>query len=368
MRIIPNNVQYIGTRNEQQDDFGFSDDLDLDFVAHGGVLAIVADGMGGLARGSEASRLAKQTMLEAYEAKPQEEPVPEALARALVAANKAVYALAQQNGQAGEIGTTLVAGVIFEGRLYWVSAGDSRIYLYRRGRMRQLSTDHDYAKELEQEVAVGKITAEEALTHPMRRALTSYLGLKALPQVSRSMRPLPLQEGDRVLLCSDGLYNALEEQEITELLSSDPREAAEAMITAVEKKNRRSQDNVTVAILACEAETDRAGYALSSERPTGIGVFEAVSLLLAFILGGLANFSPIQSDLKKPPVVSSSAPTVGFPASPPQCAPTEKREPQAPPPAVQQDNLQAPQKTKTTQERRKKPKHAPKNQSKEESR
>jgi protein phosphatase len=254
MQIIPGNAQHIGSRREQQDDFGFSDLTDREFVTQGGVLAIVTDGMGGLALGRDASRIAKQTMLQTYQAMAPGRSVEEALFLALEAANAAVYDLSCQQGQEGEVGTTLAPVVVKEQELYWVSVGDSRIYLCRRGELCQLTTDHDYGRELARLAEAGKVTWEEALTDPNRQGLTSYLGLPQLPEVGRSLQPEPLEAGDRIMLCSDGLYGSLTTEEVALILEAKPQEAAELLIESALAKNQADQDNLTVVILACESE------------------------------------------------------------------------------------------------------------------
>ena len=95
MQFVPGNAQHVGARNEQQDAFGFSDPGDRKFVAHGGVVGVLADGMGGLECGGEASRVAVRDFLKAYEEKTLEEPVPDALCRALQAANRSVLETAR---------------------------------------------------------------------------------------------------------------------------------------------------------------------------------------------------------------------------------------------------------------------------------
>ena len=209
MRIVPGNAQHLGSRQEQQDDFGFSDTDDLSFIMHGGVLALVTDGMGGLAQGREASLIAKQTMLRQYEEKSVSETIPQALIKALDAANARVVEMARQVGLEGQMGTTLAAAVIKDDGLYWISVGDSRIYLCRKGEMTQLTTDHDYANHLVQEVELGNLSPEAAATHPQRHALTSHLGLRHLREIDRNENPINLEPGDRILLCSDGLYRTL---------------------------------------------------------------------------------------------------------------------------------------------------------------
>lgn len=259
MRIVPGNAQHVGTRSEQQDDFGFSRLKNKRFVAHGGIMATLADGMGGMAMGGEAGRLAKDTMLQAYQAKPPQESIHQALQRALAEANQAVVALSKQEGRKGDIGTTLVATVIHCQNLYWVSVGDSRIYLYRHGCLTQLTEDHDYGLELAELVGAGKMTLTEAKSYPERErgALTSYMGQAQLAQVDRNLRSFPLEIGDRILLCSDGLFSSLSKEELAAPLGGDPQEAAEALVALALGKNKSSQDNVTVAILACDPESQR---------------------------------------------------------------------------------------------------------------
>lgn len=256
MRVVLGNAQHQGSRKEQQDDFGFSDTEDLAFTSHGGVLAVVTDGMGGLAQGREASLLAKRTMLQEYEEKSNDETIPQVLRTALAAANASVIEMAQGANLEGQIGTTLAAAVIKDDELYWISVGDSHIYLCRQGGMFQLNTDHDYARHLALEVEKGTISPEEAANHPQRQALTSYVGHPNLSEVDQNEAAITLKPGDRILLCSDGLYKTLSEEEIIRLVDQQPQHAAEELIGSALAKGKTNQDNVTVAILACEPETE----------------------------------------------------------------------------------------------------------------
>ncbi|MBF0229876.1 MAG: trypsin-like peptidase domain-containing protein [Desulfamplus sp.] len=259
MKISPGNAQHIGKRKEQQDSFGYSDIEDKEFVRHGGVLAVVADGMGGLACGADASRLAVKIMMREYMTKSEDEKVVEALKRSIITANEAVHSMAMEKGLEGETGTTLVAAVVKEKTLFWISAGDSRLYLLRNGNITLMTQDHNYANELAKEVKKGSITREEAANHRERNALTSFLGLTDLPEIDRNIRPFPLESGDRIMLCSDGLYNTLSEKEIAKgLKCPNPNDAAESLINDVLKQERKNQDNITVAILGLdEPETKK---------------------------------------------------------------------------------------------------------------
>jgi len=254
MIVRPGNCQHIGARGSQQDAFGFSDKDDLAFVAHGGVLAVVADGMGGMANGGEASHLAVRVFLHAYMAKQADETVHTAMLRALDEANQAVITLSHQVGEEN-VGTTLVAAVIHGDALHWVSVGDSRLYLWRNGQLTQLSEDHIYANDLDRDAASGNISREDAENHPERHSLTSYLGLTPLDVMDHNLKSFPLLPRDRLLLCSDGLYAALEEIEIAPICDREVQQTAEELVALVLAKDRPGQDNLTVAILACESES-----------------------------------------------------------------------------------------------------------------
>lgn len=248
--LIPGNAQHIGSRGEQQDSFGFSMFDDADHVGHAGILAVVADGMGGLAMGKDASQIAVQTFLETYMAKDPAEKIADTLDRCLHAANRAVRKIAMEAGLEGEVGTTLVAAVIHEGVLYRTAAGDSRIYLYRDGHLRQLTTDYNYGRILDRLVEKGEMKAAEAEAHPSRAALTSYLGTEKLEEYdSATDAQLTLAPGDKILLASDGLFGFLPEGEFAPLLAADPQKAAEELVRATIALQRPYQDNITVAIL-----------------------------------------------------------------------------------------------------------------------
>ncbi|MBC9784325.1 serine/threonine-protein phosphatase [Heliobacterium chlorum] len=252
MRIIPGNFQHIGRREEQQDAFGFSDIDDLTSVLNGGVMAIVADGMGGLSCGRQASQLAVRTMLYEYYHESCRTSVPEALWKSVHKANTAILQLAMESNLAGQTGTTLAAAVIYRDMLFWVTVGDSRVYLYRQGKLTRLNADHNYRLDLLKKSAQGDFGRKEAEAHAEGAHLTSYLGLTDLERIDRNIRPYTLFAGDRILLCSDGFYANLSEQEIAEALAGDPQKACYVLADRVLALNRPDQDNLTVAILALE--------------------------------------------------------------------------------------------------------------------
>jgi serine/threonine protein phosphatase PrpC len=278
MKIVAGNAQHIGARQDQQDSFGFSDPGNEAFVAHGGFLGVVADGMGGLSHGSEASHAAVRTFLSAYESKAPGESIPDALARSLIAANRAVVTLADHFGSRNGTGTTLAAAVLHGDSLYWVSAGDSRVYLCHGNTLTRITSDHVYARHLNEQVAQGKISRSEAEGNAERAALTSFLG--DLKEVDRSLRPFVVRPGDHIFICSDGLYRALSEAEITEAFRRDPQTACDTLVEQAVAKQRNHQDNLT--IIALSPERSSAPDPAAGHR--ALLVFAA--LVLAAAIGG----------------------------------------------------------------------------------
>jgi protein phosphatase len=248
MRFSAGNAQHIGDREQQQDSFGFSDPSDKAFVRHGGFLGVVADGMGGLSNGQEASSAAVRSFLAAYQTKPATESVADALSRSLTEANRAVSRIVESSSASGA-GTTLVAAVVLDRELYWIAAGDSRIYWLHENQLTQLTADHIYAANLNRDVALGRISRKEAENHPERASLTSYLGQPEPALTDRNVKPLFLNSGDCVLLCSDGFYRALSPEEIVDGFRGNPQHACDSLVEHVLSKGRKQQDNVTVIAL-----------------------------------------------------------------------------------------------------------------------
>ncbi len=178
----------------------------------------------------------------------------ERLLGAITAANQVVHKLARATAGEGEVGTTLVAAAIHQGHLFWISAGDSRLYLYRAadGSLTPCNEEHNLALQLWREAPADGPTPDWIEDHPQRDALISFLGLAEIPEIDRNVRPLALEAGDRLLLCSDGVDGVLSPDELKEGLDADPQTAAEGLIARLEGLQRRYQDNATVAILACE--------------------------------------------------------------------------------------------------------------------
>lgn len=250
MELLPGNASEIGGRQQQQDVFALSDFGDEAFVAHGGYLALVADGIGGLMFGAEAAYVAVASFLSSYRNKPVEQDVDQALDDALHAANRAVIDQARRCDCSDRMGTTLVAAVVHRGHLYWRSVGDSHLYLCRDSRLSQLNADHTYARSLQALVAEGLMSQDEADYHPERATLENFIGIGELEEVDHNLKPLPLQAGDKLLLCSDGIDGTLSADEIIACMSDSPMTAAQRLCAEVLAKQVAGQDNLTAVVLA----------------------------------------------------------------------------------------------------------------------
>ena len=252
MKFLPGNAQHIGARQEQQDAFAFSDPSDKNFLAHGGLLALISDGMGGLSNGQQASMSAVRAFLAEYERKQKVETIPAALLRGLQAAFDAVNAVNQGGG--GQAGATLVAAAARDRELYWVSVGDSHLYLLRRGKLVQLNRDHSYRERLLDQVAHEQIRLDDAMTHPEREHLTSYLGMIGSPEIDGNLKPFVLEPDDCVILCTDGVYRSLTDQEFAAAFEgAGASRACEAVKSMVLARATPQQDNLTIAAFRCEA-------------------------------------------------------------------------------------------------------------------
>ncbi len=234
-----------GNRARQEDDYGL-----FEVPSHlqaGDLLLVLADGMGGQQAGAVASALTVRAFIEAYDLIPAT-TIPERLERTLQHVNGrlALEVAADPNRLRG-MGCTLLAVVLGKEGLYWLSVGDSPLWLWRRGRLRRLNQDHAYRSVLAQQVSAGQITAAEAASHPDRNALISVLTGDHLELVDLSCQALPLKPNDQILLASDGIFT-LSEAEIGDILKAvrPPQSPGQALLAAVESRRNPQQDNITV--------------------------------------------------------------------------------------------------------------------------
>jgi len=241
--------QCIGKRAEQEDSYAFCEILDAD-GAPGGVLMIVADGMGGHSAGHEASDLAVRTFVEAFQRKRTR--ISNRLLSSLNAANEAISAAAKASPAELEgMGTTLLAVAATPEGISWISVGDSPLYLLRGGELHRINEDHSFRPILHEMVERGEISAEQAAHSVLRHRLRSAVTGDEIALTNVSPKPFPLLDGDLVLAGSDGLQS-LNDDAIGHCLSeargADALEIANQLLQAVLNMGRPKQDNATAAI------------------------------------------------------------------------------------------------------------------------
>lgn len=209
----------------------------------------VYDGMGGEANGDLASKLcAEVSALVYYDlVKSSEVNVDELVSRFVEKSNHAIVDMLEST-HSKRGGSTFVMTVFCNGVVYPYSLGDSRIYLYRDKHLRQLSNDQTLAMK---KLRANIITEEEALTSPDRHKLTSFLGVDVdaeglVPQI---YQPFVLKPGDKLLLCSDGLYDMCSDRQMSKLMAKLPNEACLALVNAALEKG--GEDNITCLLVNC---------------------------------------------------------------------------------------------------------------------
>jgi protein phosphatase len=212
-------------------------------------LYVVADGMGGHVGGEVASKLAIETVLASTPA--------DGIVEAVRMANRAILERAAKDASLRGMGTTLCALALVdddgEQRVEIVNVGDSRAYLFRDGMLEQITEDHNYVAQLERE---GRLTREEARVHPQRNIITRVLGSD--PEVEVDSFPVDPFRGDRFVLCSDGLFSEVEDDEIADILRAHP-EPQGAVDVLVELANERGgRDNISVVIVDVVDDGDKA--------------------------------------------------------------------------------------------------------------
>lgn len=216
----------------------------------GGALFVVADGIGGYEGGEVASRMAVDITLEAYRSSPAVWGPAKRLQRAVQRANIEIHNRALTVPELRRMGTTLTAVVVDGGMLNAAHVGDCRLYLVRAGRITQISKDHTMVAE---RVRMGLMSAARARTHPERSVLSRSMGHELIVAVDRIA--MPLVQGDHLLLCSDGLYNVLDERELARLIR-EGESAAVACRALIEAANARgTADNLTAAIFRMNGAT-----------------------------------------------------------------------------------------------------------------
>lgn len=213
-----------------------------------GRLAVIADGMGGYEGGQEASRLAVETVRSIYDNAFNGDPQA-TLSAAFEAAHQNIQRFAQDHPQFYGMGTTCTALSIVGRQLHFAHVGDSRLYLMRAATISRLTRDHSYVGRL---VESGIVRSEDAESHPQRHILTAALGSGRDVTPHIPDLPVPLEEGDILLLCTDGLWGLVGDPDLARVVQSNPPgEACQKLVTMA--LERGGPDNITALVLRISA-------------------------------------------------------------------------------------------------------------------
>lgn len=231
-------------RENNEDHFAYWEpEADAAFEVKGR-FAIVADGMGGYEGGQEASHLAVETVLDVYRNSNHSSP-GSLLLTGLRTAHERIRQQATSNPNLYGMGTTCTAAAVVSGHLFFAHVGDSRLYLLRAGTLTQLTRDHSYVGRL---VESGLISRSEAEFHPQRHILTAALGTVGDLIADSSDIPLPLQRGDLLLLCTDGLWGQVKDDELAQIAPDrSVKDVCEDLVRLA--RQRGGPDNITLQVL-----------------------------------------------------------------------------------------------------------------------
>ena len=229
----------IGKRREMNQDYVFTSETAVGNLPN---LFLVADGMGGHKAGEYASRFTVDTIVESVKASRETEPVA-IMKEAVTKANELLIEEARADEKKSGMGTTIVVATILGKKLYVANVGDSRLYLVNR-EISQITRDHSLVEEM---VRLGEMDKAEAKDHPDKNVITRAIG--AIPDVVIDFFEVELEEEDTVLMCSDGLTNMIEDEDIKKIILTqrDIAEKAEKLVMTANENG--GKDNISVIIV-----------------------------------------------------------------------------------------------------------------------
>lgn len=248
MRFQTAQVSRLGNRPSNQDRFAV-------VAAQNAVLLVLADGMGGHARGELAAQILVDTFTRRFRASPggRVPDPPGFLRQTTLDAHANVVEVGRRCTPPVEPRTTCIACLVQDGSALWVHAGDSRLYFLRQGRILFQTRDHTYVEELYQR---GLISGAERSTHPLRNYVTQSIGGEEAPEPTLAP-PCDARRGDVILLCSDGLWAPLDDDPLIALLSERPlEEALDELAYRAERASYPLSDNISAVALRILSDPD----------------------------------------------------------------------------------------------------------------
>lgn len=252
MYINTGNSQNQGARPYQEDSFGYSNLIDTEIISNKGLLAILSDGMGGLSNGKSVADYVVQTSIAMFESLNPKSDISNQLCNIANYINESVCSrYANDNGSTA--GATMVFAYIFKNRIFWITVGDSRLYCYRNGHLLQMNEDHDYKNQLLREYINDGGSLSEIESDSQKDSLVCFIGKRDIPYMDVSLKGFRIKPNDTFVLCSDGIYNAVTNEGLAEILSNnDAQTASDKIVSKVVDSALPGQDNMTVMVIKCE--------------------------------------------------------------------------------------------------------------------
>lgn len=241
-------IHGIGARERQEDAWAVVNAEDVTMIRNEGLLAVIADGIGGMQNGNIASSTAARVLEETFHNMDRTKPIAPQLTESVFQASEKVEEMLQCTG-----GTTVVACVLFDEKLYYTGVGDSSLYLMRDGQLLQINQEQNLQnKHYLEMIHLGNMDGADTSTVAQAKGITAFLGYPDLETVDSLKRAMPLEDGDVLLLCTDGVSGMLSKEEIKHCLSMPiASEAALALQRSVLAKENRYQDNYTAIVIQC---------------------------------------------------------------------------------------------------------------------
>ena len=242
-------VQGIGAREHQEDAWTLVNASDVTQIKKLGLLAVVADGMGGMANGSLASSTGIRILTEDFQNMNRGLPLEKQLTGSVYHAADTIFEMLRGSG-----GSTVVACILYDEQLYYAGLGDSYLYLLRKGMLIRINREQNVLHQRYMDaIQSGDISTSASQNIVKPQAITGFLGAPDLKDVDQLSSAMPMEKDDVLLLCSDGVGGVLQPEEIQSCLGlNDANAAAAALKQAVLAKNRKYQDNFTAIVICCK--------------------------------------------------------------------------------------------------------------------
>lgn len=242
------NLQGKGTRQRQEDSFAFVNAMDVTEIRNSGLMALMADGMGGMQDGKLVSEAAVDVLVEDFGRMDRQQNLGIQLKKSIYHANDILYQKFKGSG-----GTTMVACILFQEKLYFASVGDSFLYLKRGDGIYRLNREQTCRQEAYLDLLRnGNLDKTQTDMDEDGLRLSQFLGRDELEEVDALYRPWHIMDGDILLLCSDGVGGVLTEQILLECLGEPtPEQTCRRMEQEILAQGRLHQDNYTALVIAC---------------------------------------------------------------------------------------------------------------------